>query len=153
MDSLINNLKRWLPVLLWMGFIFFLSSRSNPYTYTPNWVNDCVRIMPQSAFWQMHCDTEYLGRIAHFGSYTLLTLLIFRALAGSRWRASLQKVYLGTALLGWGYGWSDEIHQLFVPGRTFQLLDLTVDLAGVTLAVLIIFLVRLRQYPKKPIKI
>jgi VanZ family protein len=141
----IDNLKRWLPVLLWMGVIFFLSSRSNPYTnYTPNWVKDCVSLMPKTAFWQDHCDTEYLGRVAHIGSYTLLSLLLFWALAGSRWRNDLRKVYLGVFLLGWGYGWSDETHQLFVPGRAFQIMDLALDLAGVTLAVLLIYLVRRR---------
>ena len=140
---MINNLKRWLPVLLWMGVIYFLSSRSNPYTYIPTWVNDCVKLMPKTAFWQEHCANEYLGRVAHLGSYTLLSLLLYRALAGSRWRSDLLKVYLGVVLLGWGYGWSDETHQLFVPRRTFQILDLATDLAGVTLAVLLIYLVRL----------
>jgi VanZ family protein len=127
-----------------MGVIFFLSSRSNPYTYTPNWVKDCMSFMPKTAFWQDHCDTEYLGRVAHMGSYTLLSLLLFWALAGSRWRNDLRKVYLGVFLLGWGYGWSDETHQLFVPGRAFQIMDLALDLAGVTLAVLLIYLVRRR---------
>jgi hypothetical protein len=145
---LIDNLKRWLPVLLVMGVIFFLSSRHNPYTYTPNWITDCIRLMPKNDFWQLHCDTEYLGRLSHLGIYTLLSLLIFRALAGSRWRGDLRKVYLGVFLLGWGYSWSDETHQLFVPGRTFQLLDLATDLAGVTLAVLIIYLARLWLHRK-----
>lgn len=140
---MINNLKRWLPVLLWMGVIYFLSSRSNPYTYIPTWVNDCVKLMPKTPFWHEYCDTEYLGRVAHMGSYALLSLLLYRALAGSRWRSDLRKVYLGVVLLVWGYGWSDEIHQLFVPFRTFQILDLAIDLAGVTLAVLLIYLVRL----------
>jgi VanZ family protein len=145
----INTLKRWLPVLLWMGVIFLLSSRSNPYTYTPNWDNDCVKLMPKTAFWQEHCDTEYLGRVAHLGCYTILSLLLYRALAGSRWKSDLSKVYLGVFLLGWGYGWSDETHQLFVPGRTFQLLDLAIDLAGVTLGVLLIYLVRMWLQKKR----
>lgn len=33
--------------------------------------------------------------------------------------------------LSFGYAVTDEIHQLFVPGRAFQLIDLCVDLAGI----------------------
>ena len=39
------------------------------------------------------------------------------------------------ATLGFGliYAFSDEIHQIFVPGRTFQLFDILMDISGVTL--------------------
>lgn len=36
-------------------------------------------------------------------------------------------------LLSWLYAWSDEIHQIFVDGRAFQLVDLAVDLGGIIL--------------------
>ncbi|MBS7359861.1 MAG: VanZ family protein, partial [Oscillospiraceae bacterium] len=34
------------------------------------------------------------------------------------------------------YAWLDEIHQYFVPGRAFQLYDLTIDLTGIFLGTL-----------------
>ena len=40
-------------------------------------------------------------------------------------------------LLSWGYAWTDEIHQIFVPQRAFQLIDLTVDLGGIVLGTLV----------------
>ena len=39
---------------------------------------------------------------------------------------------LFAAALGSAYGFSDEIHQLFVPGRVFSLSDITVDCIGST---------------------
>jgi VanZ family protein len=138
---MLNLMKRWLPVFLIMILIFYLSSRSDPYLYTPNWQVNCEKVLPKVALWQLYCDTEYLGRIAHTGMYFLLSLLLYRAMATGAWKENLNKVNLWTFILGWGYGWSDEIHQLLVPGRTFQLLDLSLDLAGVTAGIVLIFLV------------
>lgn len=39
------------------------------------------------------------------------------------------------------YGLTDEFHQLFVPGRTFQLLDLGMDAAGAIAAILLVLFV------------
>jgi VanZ family protein len=47
------------------------------------------------------------------------------------------------------YGLSDEIHQRFVPGRTFDLLDLAADVAGALLAQSAVFLVLFRLFPRE----
>ena len=39
------------------------------------------------------------------------------------------------------YGISDEIHQLFIPGRTFQLIDLVMDTGGASAAIVLVVLV------------
>ncbi len=51
-----------------------------------------------------------------------------------------KKIFL-SVLLSWCYAWTDEIHQLFVPGRAFQFIDLAVDLAGIVLGVLFVYLI------------
>ena len=38
------------------------------------------------------------------------------------------------------YALSDEIHQIPVPGRTFELLDLAIDFTGIVLGILVISL-------------
>ena len=40
------------------------------------------------------------------------------------------------------YGFSDEIHQLFVPGRTFSFLDVFADMLGAVLGIILFFYMR-----------
>ena len=42
-----------------------------------------------------------------------------------------------SVLLSFGYAVTDEIHQIFVPGRAFQLIDLTIDLGGIILGTVV----------------
>ena len=44
------------------------------------------------------------------------------------------------------YGFSDELHQLFVPGRTFQLIDLCMDAIGALAAIVLVVLVSIIKY-------
>ena len=54
-----------------------------------------------------------------------------------------------SALLSFTYAITDEIHQLFIPGRAFQLVDLAVDLAGIILGtVAFIILVKIIKSKK-----
>ena len=48
------------------------------------------------------------------------------------------------------YGFSDEIHQLFVPGRSFQLIDLGMDSIGALVAIaLVVFVCSIKRFNKK----
>ena len=43
------------------------------------------------------------------------------------------------------YALSDEIHQLYVPGRTFQLMDLALDLLGGVIGLIIYEQIRTKR--------
>ncbi len=62
------------------------------------------------------------------------------------WLGKRKGLMIGSALMGIIYGATDELHQLFVPGRSGELSDVILDgtgvLAGVLLATGIIFLIR-----------
>lgn len=60
---------------------------------------------------------------------------------------------LYTLLFCVAYGISDEIHQLFVPGRAFQLFDIAMDTAGAALAVLLVIMIKSIIYRKRQSKI
>lgn len=71
----------------------------------------------------------------HFATYLLfgLTLLV----AAYPWNATLHypfRTYTLLMVIGVLYGLSDEIHQAFVPHRTFALTDLAADSLGVLFA-------------------
>ncbi len=100
-----RTFRAWLPALAWAGTIFFLSSRSR--------LPDGPDLIP-------HFD-----KVAHFGAYGLLGLLLAHAV-----RATGLPLAAAVAL-GWLYGASDEFHQSFVPGRSVELLDWVADALGV----------------------
>ena len=75
--------------------------------------------------------------LAHFGVFFLLSLS--SAFMWKAWDIGWpSSAALVTAAL---YAVTDELHQLFVPGRAFQFTDILIDLAGAFLAVLIFFLI------------
>ncbi|PYG87797.1 VanZ family protein [Ruminiclostridium sufflavum DSM 19573] len=52
------------------------------------------------------------------------------------------------------YAFTDELHQLLVPGRTFQLLDLGMDAAGILSAILLVLLIHaFKKRRKAPITV
>lgn len=65
----------------------------------------------------------------HIAAYAGLAVVTVRALAqGLRdvtWRAVVGAIVVSTL-----YGVSDEYHQLFVPGRTFEYFDVAADAIG-----------------------
>ena len=99
---------RTLPALLYMGWIFYLSSLPNPLPAP----------LPPG-----------VDKIAHFGQYGLLGILFARAffLRPSR---SFAFAWLLCALFTAAYGASDEFHQFFVPGRSADALDVLADALG-----------------------
>jgi VanZ family protein len=69
-------------------------------------------------------------KLLHFVGYAVLSLLVVWARTRGRWRrTSWGVVVLATAVCA-AYGYSDELHQLFVPGRQYDLRDLAADVLG-----------------------
>ncbi len=70
--------------------------------------------------------------IAHCCEFAALGFLMLNALR------SFKPTFnpISSILLSFAYAVTDEIHQLFVPGRAFQIIDLAVDLMGIILGTL-----------------
>jgi VanZ family protein len=97
----------WLPVIAYMAMLFWLSSRSTLPT-------------PPDGVSYYHL---------HFAAYAGLAALTARARARGFRDVSWEAV-LGAVIISILYGVSDEYHQLFVPGRTFDVLDMVADALG-----------------------
>lgn len=65
----------------------------------------------------------------HFAAYAGLAALTARATGGGLSDVSWRAV-VGAILISSLYGVSDEYHQLFVPGRSFDVLDMVADAIG-----------------------
>lgn len=109
----------WLPPLGWMALIWALSAQSDLTLTADDWLQ------------------ESLGWAAHFLEYAVLAVLLWLAWRNATaWSGArtLAAAFFAATL----YAVIDELHQAFVPGRTPDLRDLIVDLAGVLLALAVI---------------
>ncbi|GBF76231.1 hypothetical protein PA598K_04683 [Paenibacillus sp. 598K] len=121
---------RWLPALLWMGVIFWLSSRTGDQLggIMP-WFQKLLPFM-QSFDW------------GHFVAYFILAFLLAYGFGARalRWRVRLLVVLLCVL-----YGVSDEYHQSFVDGRTPDANDIRNDGIGALLAMLALSVPMIRR--------
>ena len=120
-----KNLKiflvRWLPMMIMMGLIFLSSADYNPYRWLPD-------------AWFDHSSSggvtrEDVGHLGHYVEFTLLGLTVLRAVAWDQ-DLTIRLIVFSTAFCVI-YAFTDEFHQLFVPGRAFQVQDLLIDSGGV----------------------
>ena len=100
-------LTLWLPVVLWAGVIFALSSIPSLGTGLGTW--DVV-----------------LRKGAHMTEYAVLALLLVRVLGRE----------MPALALGIAYAASDEFHQAFVRGRHASPVDVAIDTVGLLLGLL-----------------
>lgn len=107
----------WAPVLLWMSLILWLSSRSD----LP------VRTNPQTG--ETIKTTFTVAKIAHVVEYSVLALLLLRALMSAHGGARLAfKVAAFCTVVACGlFGGLDELRQSLVPNREPRLFDVALD--------------------------
>lgn len=125
----------WIPVIIWMALIFYLSHQTGNQSsqlstgITAIIVQLIEKLLPQAPTHLELSSLQYFVRKnAHFFLYFILGGLVANAL-----RASGVKGYrlMGYALLICVvYAISDEVHQLFIPGRAGQIKDVLIDSAG-----------------------
>jgi VanZ family protein len=111
---------RWLLVAVWMLLIFL--GASIPASSLPD-------------------GPEIASVVIHLFEYFILTILLMWAINGGFARPVIIPVIAAAIVLAAFYAISDEIHQLFVPGRVSDLLDIAVDLTGVLGAVVLIVVI------------
>lgn len=80
-----------------------------------------------------------IRKIAHFSIYTLVGLLLMALM--STYDIKENKRIMISLCIGILYATSDEIHQLFIPGRAGQITDVILDSMGVLLGILLVLLI------------
>ena len=103
-----RTLTHWLPVLLWAGLIFALSSIPSLGTGLGTW------------------DT-ILRKGAHVTEYIVLSFLLARAFEREAPALALGVLYAA----------SDEFHQAFVRGRHASPVDVAIDTVGLLIGLLL----------------
>jgi len=106
----------WFIVLVGMGLIFFTSSVS---------------------FGAGTPGTNFISMVYHIQAYFFLGIFLMIAIS----KGSNGFHLIPAILISLAYGFSDEIHQYFVPGRACSFFDLGLDAVGISLAFLIYFII------------
>ena len=109
-ESRRHFIRFWLPVVVYLGLIFVLSSIP-----VPSLVKE---------------DIPSFDKLLHTIEYAVLGFLLVRGLKNSRLRLSRRNCILVAAALATFYGMSDELHQYFVPHRQASLWDVFFDCIG-----------------------
>ncbi len=108
--NLTNNfLKYWVPLYVYAGVIFYLSSISKP--------------LPEVSI-------PFIDKVLHICEYGVFGFLASRAFKNSPRKAFFENFKLLAILVSIIYGISDEFHQGFVSNRQFSVFDMLADGVG-----------------------
>jgi len=130
-----KKIKYWLPVFLWIGFIFWMSTSTFSAQNTYLFFESLLRFFaPSISHKEIIVVHIFIRKLAHITEYFISGLLLFRAFRegsdkrrGGLWAFSSLLVVVIIAA-------SDELHQSFVPTRTATLVDVGLDIMGGFLA-------------------
>lgn len=112
---------RWpygVTAALYCAGIFYLSAQPSLPDQAPSWL-----------------DRPGVDKAAHAILYAGLAFVIYTGLVRSDPNVAARVRRWGPILFATLYGLSDEIHQLFVPNRSFDVWDLLADAVGATIGV------------------
>ncbi len=140
----------WALVILWMAIIFLFSHQAATESaqlssgITRKIVQTISNITPK-----INLDQEVLSHFirkgAHFGVYFILGILVVNALIiSNKPKMNLSKLHI--FIIGLFicvlYAISDEVHQLFIPGRSGELRDVLLDSSGALAGIVALFIIR-----------
>ena len=125
------GLSAYVPLILWIGVIFFLSSPAGSALETSKFIGPLLRFLfPAAPEETLRIYHGYVRKFAHFAEYAILAFWAIRAfstssvgfLRNSRFWLAILLVVLIAAL--------DEYHQSFEPSRTSSVYDVLLDCIG-----------------------
>lgn len=144
-------------IIAWMvGMFMFSSQMSTKSTQTSGkfigYVADKLSVTKNMSNIQR---TQFIRRmqppvrkLAHFSLYAVGGMLTFAFM--NEFKISTKKKILFSILLCCAYSITDEVHQLFVPGRSGEVRDVLIDTSGAILGIAIFYSAKnfLRKFKK-----
>ncbi|WP_201756865.1 VanZ family protein [Isachenkonia alkalipeptolytica] len=131
--SLVTIGKAWLPVLLWMGVIFYFSHQPGDVSGDASGrIVGAITSLLAAIIPFIEINEEMLHFLfrkgAHFGVYAVLGILSVRAFQISGYSGKRGLLY--GWILATVYAGVDEYHQTFIPGRSGEVSDVLIDSVG-----------------------
>ena len=121
-------------IILWMAMIFFFS---NQKADDSSKLSDGIIVKVANIFVDKDLSTNkkeailekyttIVRKIAHFGIYLILGILVINFLC----EYNIKHIILISMLICLLYSITDEVHQLFIEGRSGEVRDVLIDSAG-----------------------
>jgi VanZ family protein len=118
-----DNLRIWLPTILWLTVLFVLSTSIFSAANTSKVIVPILRfLLPDASGATIALLHGLIRKAAHFTNYGILFWILIRGPMAGR-------PYLALTLCVC-YAFLDEGHQILVPGRTPSLYDVALDSSG-----------------------
>ena len=142
-------------IVLWMGVIFTFSSDNADKSTSKS---DGVIINIYKAFHKGDISKKEkqkiidkyvfpVRKLAHFTEYLILGVLIINFI--SEYKTLEIKYLLLAIILCMLYAVSDEIHQIFISGRTAKILDVFIDTLGSSTGIFLYKIVKVKLFNVK----
>ena len=137
--------KYWLPVIIWMCFIYWMSTDMFSSENTSKVIEPVLYfIFPSLSAWTLDIIHGLIRKSAHVVEYFILGFLLFRAFRSDSSQPWDQRWTIYTVIVVVLYAMSDEFHQISVTSRSGSFFDVGLDTAGGVLSQIAIML-RLRN--------
>ncbi|MDB8793553.1 VanZ family protein [Romboutsia sp. 1001216sp1] len=131
--------------ILWMCVIFYMSNQPshissaqssgviNVLSNVPV-IGDAIDIMMVNGIAQF-----VIRKSAHMFSYAILAILWFMSIYESN--KYIKKTFITSLFFTFIYACTDEVHQLFIPGRSGEIRDVLVDSTGAIIGLCVLVII------------
>lgn len=128
-------------MIIWMIFIFIMSNTNGNDSSSQS--NFFANIILQFINIDKETLTFLIRKVAHMSEYAILALFTYYALIKIAFNKRI--IFQITFLISFLYACSDELHQLFISGRSGQFTDVLIDSTGCLIMLLFLYLWQKRK--------
>lgn len=141
--------------VIWMIVIFAFSAQPAPQSSQVSggvaykiaeWQNDLFRLEKTKAELSVQAESMqlFIRKAAHMAEYALLAVFLYFHF--SYYPVSNKQMLLLVLGITAGYATTDELHQIFVPGRAGRFSDICIDGLGGALGILFCLIIKKRLF-------
>ena len=121
-----SKFLKLLILILWMGIIFCFSNQPNSGQVTHDIIEETITTVKTDTF--IDIINFIIRKSAHMTEYFILTILFVSLY--KEYTNNKNKIIIISITSCFLYACTDEIHQLFIIGRTGQFIDIIIDTIG-----------------------
>lgn len=131
-------------IILWMILVFYLSNQGADDSAELSGgltrkILQILHILDGKTIEEQAIIETVFRKLAHFCLYTLGGILILLHI--NLYKITDKNKVIASLIIGTTYAITDELHQLFVPGRSGEIRDVCLDSLGLITGIILAFLV------------
>ena len=131
-------------IIAWMTLVFYLSNQiSDESSKLSGEITQAIlnffNILEGKTLEQQSAIETIIRKLAHYSIYTIGGILIISHV--NLYKISANKKVIVSQIIGTAYAMTDEIHQLFISGRSGEIRDVCIDSLGVITGIVIILII------------